>query len=48
MKKFFLFLVAIATMFAQDVFAQSELTPEQKREAAKAKREELMQTRLEL
>lgn len=48
MKKIFMFFVAVATMFAQDVFAQTELTAEQKREAAKAKREEMMQTRLEL
>ena len=48
MKKILVLLVAIATMFAQDVFAQTESTPEQKREAAKARREQLMQTRLEL
>jgi hypothetical protein len=48
MKKILVLLVAVATMFAQDVFAQSELTAEQKKAAAKAKREELMQTRLQL
>ena len=49
MKKIFVVLVAIATMFAQDVFAQgnSKLTEEQRSEQ-KAKREQLMQTRLEL
>ena len=49
MKKIFVLLVAIATMFAQDVFAQEkpQLSDEQKA-AAKAKREQLMQTRLEL
>ena len=49
MRKIFVLLVAVATMFAQDVFAQDkpQLTEEQKA-AAKAKREQLMQTRLEL
>ena len=49
MKKIFVLLVALATMFAQDVFAQERprMTEEQ-REAAKEKREQLMQTRLEL
>ena len=49
MKKIFVVLVALATMFAQDVFAQNkpQVTEEQK-VAAKAKREQLMQTRLEL
>ena len=49
MKKIFVLLVALATMFAQDAFAQDkpQLTEEQKA-AAKAKREQLMQTRLEL
>lgn len=49
MKRIFVLLVAVATMFAQDVFAQEKpaLTEEQKA-AAKAKREQLMQTRLEL
>lgn len=49
MKKIFVLLVAIAAMFAQDLFAQtkSPLTEEQKA-AAKAKREQLMLTRLEL
>ena len=49
MKKVFVLLVAVATMFAQGAFAQekSQLTDAQK-EAAKAKREQMMQTRLEL
>lgn len=49
MKKIFVVLVALATMFAQDVFAQDkpQVTEEQKA-AAKAKREQLMLTRLEL
>jgi hypothetical protein len=49
MKKIFVLMVALATMFAQDVFAQERprMTEEQ-REAAKKKREQLMQTRLEL
>ena len=49
MKKIFVLLVALATMFAQDVFAQNkpQVTEEQKA-AAKAKREQLMLTRLEL
>lgn len=49
MKKILVLLVAVATMFAQDVFAQAkpQMTEEQKA-AAKAKREQLMQTRLEL
>ena len=49
MKKIFVLLVAVATMFAQGVFAQEkpQLTEEQKAEH-KAKREQLMLTRLEL
>ena len=49
MKKIIVLLVAVASMFAQDAFAQNkpQLTEEQKA-AAKAKREQLMQTRLEL
>lgn len=49
MKKIFVLLVALATMFVQDAFAQDkpQLTEEQKA-AAKQKREQLMQTRLEL
>ena len=49
MKKIFVLLVALATMFAQDAFAQDkpQLTEEQKA-ATKQKREQLMQTRLEL
>lgn len=49
MKKIFVLLVAVATIFAQDAFAQEKpkATDEQKA-AAKEKREQLMQTRLEL
>ncbi len=48
MKKIFVLLVAIATMFAQEAFAQKQpLTGEQKA-VAKEKREQLMLTRLEL
>ena len=49
MKKIFVLLVALATMFAQDAFAQEKPRPtEEQRAAAKEKREQLMQTRLEL
>ena len=49
MKKIFVVLVAVATMFAQDVFAQAKpQMTEAQREAQKAKREEIMKTRLEL
>lgn len=49
MKKIFVLLVAVATMFAQDVFAQNKSTQTEEQKAAqKAKREQLMQTRLEL
>ncbi len=49
MKKIFVLLVALATMFAQDAFAQDKPQPtEEQKAAAKAKREQLMQTRLEL
>lgn len=48
MKKIFVLLVAVATMFAQDVFAQNSATTEQGRDEAKARREQLMLTRLEL
>ena len=49
MKKIFVLMIAVATMFAQDVFAQQKpaLTEEQRAEQ-KAKREQLMLTRLEL
>lgn len=49
MKKIFVVLVAVFAIFAQDVFAQEKpkMTEEQKA-AAKAKRELLMQARLEL
>jgi hypothetical protein len=49
MKKILVLLVTIVTLFAQDVFAQNkpQVTEEQKA-AAKAKREQLMLTRLEL
>ena len=49
MKKIFVLLVAVATMFAQDVFAQQKpAQTEEQKAAAKARREQLMQTRLEL
>ncbi|MBQ2026398.1 MAG: hypothetical protein II214_00675 [Alistipes sp.] len=49
MKKILVLLVTLVTLFAQDVFAQNkpQVTEEQKA-AAKAKREQLMLTRLEL
>lgn len=49
MKKIFVVLVAVATMFAQNVFAQEkpQMTEAQRAEQ-KAKREEIMKTRLEL
>ncbi|MBR6655669.1 MAG: hypothetical protein IKL20_03575 [Alistipes sp.] len=49
MKKIIVLLVAVAAMFAQDAFAQEKapMTDAQKA-AVKAKREQLMQTRLEL
>ena len=49
MKKIFIVLVAVATLFAQNVFAQSkpQMTEEQ-RAAARAKREQLMQACLTL
>ena len=49
MKKIFIVLVTVATMFAQNVFAQSkpQMTEEQ-RAAERAKREQLMQARLTL
>lgn len=45
MKRFVVLFVALATLFAQDAFAQQT---EEQRAAAKARREQLMQTRLEL
>ena len=49
MKKIFVVLVAMATMFAQNVFAQEKpQMTEAQREAQKVKREEIMKTRLEL
>ncbi len=49
MKKIFVLLLVVATMFAQSAFAQEkpQMTEEQ-RAAQKAQREQLMQTRLEL
>ncbi|MBE6212350.1 MAG: hypothetical protein E7129_04335 [Rikenellaceae bacterium] len=49
MKRIFVLLAVVATLFAQDAFAQGkpQATDEQKA-AAKEKREQLMQTRLEL
>ena len=48
MKKIFVLLVALATMLAQDAFAQKPQLTEEQKAAAKEKREQLMQTRLEL
>lgn len=49
MKRFLVLLVAMTTMFAQEVFAQDKATQtEEQKVAAKAKREQLMQARLEL
>lgn len=48
MKKIFVLLVAVATMFAQNVFAQKVQPTEADKAAREAKREQLMQTRLEL
>lgn len=49
MKKIFVLLVAVATLFAQNLVAQDRsMTEEQKKALAKEKREQLMQTRLEL
>ena len=48
MKKIFVLLVAVAAMFAQDAFSQKPAMTEEQKAAAKAKREQLMQTRLEL
>ena len=49
MKKILVLLVTIVTLFAQDVFAQAKpQVSEEQKAAAKAKREQLMQTRLEL
>ena len=49
MKKIVVLLVAVATMFAQDAMAQQkpQLTEEQKA-AAKARREQVMQTQLQM
>ena len=48
MKKILVLLVAVATMFAQNVFAQKSQTTDADKAAREAKREQLMQTRLEL
>lgn len=48
MKKIFVLLLAVAAMFAQDAFAQKPALTEEQKAAAKAKREQMMQTRLEL
>jgi hypothetical protein len=49
MKKIIVLLVAVATMLTQNVFAQDTSTKSEEQKAAqKAKREQLMQTRLEL
>ena len=48
MKKVFVLLVAVATMFAQNVFAQQTVDGSEQNSGMKDKREQLMQTRLEL
>jgi hypothetical protein len=48
MKKIFVMLVAVAAMFAQDAFAQKPQMTDAEKAARDAKREQLMQTRLEL
>ena len=48
MKKIYVLLVAVATMFAQNVFAQNPQPTDADKAARDAKREQLMQTRLEL
>ncbi len=48
MRKILVLMVALATMFAQDAFAQKPQKSEEQKTAAKAKREQMMQTRLEL
>ena len=48
MKKIFVLLVAVAAMFAQDAFAQKPQITDADKAARDAKREQLMQTRLEL
>lgn len=48
MRKILVLMVALATMFAQDTFAQKPQKSEEQKTAAKAKREQMMQTRLEL
>ncbi len=48
MRKMVILLLAIATMFVQDAFAQKTPPTAEQKSAAKARREQLMQTRLEL
>lgn len=48
MKKILVLMVAVATMFAQNVFAQKPQPTDAEKAAREAKREQLMQTRLEL
>ena len=48
MKKIFVLLVAVATMFAQSVFAQNTTQSNDQKAISKEKREQLMQVRLEL
>ena len=48
MKRLFVALIAVATMFAQDAFAQQSQKSEAQRAEMKTKREQLMQARLEL
>lgn len=48
MKKILVLMVVVATMFAQNVFAQKPQPTDAEKAAREAKREQLMQTRLEL
>ena len=48
MKKIFVLLVAMATMFTQSVFAQNTTQSNDQKATSKEKREQLMQVRLEL
>lgn len=48
MKKILVLMVVFATMFTQDAFAQQTQKTEEQKMTAKTKREQMMQTRLEL
>ena len=48
MKKIFVLLVALTTLFVQDAFAQNPKATDDQKVITKEKREQLMQTRLEL